>query len=497
MTAKPMFEVDRHGLAQILARRGVEFAVLELIQNALDESGVTRVAVQVRPSDVRGHQIIAVTDDAPAGFGNLSHAYTLFAPSQKKANPEQRGRFNLGEKLVIACSRSARVTTTTGSVIFRGSERTSSRDRTEVGSIVEVEIKMCQAEVDATLAAIRSVLCPPTIELSCNGTALAARQALRSKTISLPTERADSDGYLRATTRATTLSVYAPVGDEVPTLYEMGIPVVALDCAWHVDIAQKIPLNMDRDNVTPAYRRAVLTAVVNLMHEELAKDDASAPWVGEALASADLLPEAVDSVLTARYGAKRVIADPSDPEGTKLAVSKGYNVIQAGSFNRAQWATIRSSGTVLPAGQVTPSPKPWSNDPDAPTAKRIERADWTAGMAAVAAYVEAVGARLVRPGIRVEFYSTTNPFAAAFGGLIFQFNAKHLGRGYFERALVSDFDFDDLNRLVIHELGHYYSLDHLSERYHDALCKLGAKLARIALDEPGFFAEHRATKAMG
>ena len=34
---KPAFEVDRKGLAKLLARRGKHFAVLELPQNALDE----------------------------------------------------------------------------------------------------------------------------------------------------------------------------------------------------------------------------------------------------------------------------------------------------------------------------------------------------------------------------------------------------------------------------------------------------------------------------
>jgi hypothetical protein len=32
----------------------------------------------------------------------LSHAFRLFAESAKITNPEQRGRFNLGEKLVLA-----------------------------------------------------------------------------------------------------------------------------------------------------------------------------------------------------------------------------------------------------------------------------------------------------------------------------------------------------------------------------------------------------------
>ena len=30
--------------------------------------------------------------------------------------------------------------------------------------------------------------------------------------------------------------------------------------------------------------------------------------------------------------------------------------------------------------------------------------------------------------------------------------------------------------LIIHEFGHFYSGDHLSERYYDGLCEIGAKL---------------------
>jgi hypothetical protein len=41
-------------------------------------------------------------DEAPQGFRDLGHAFRFFAESAKKINPEQRGRFNLGEKLVLA-----------------------------------------------------------------------------------------------------------------------------------------------------------------------------------------------------------------------------------------------------------------------------------------------------------------------------------------------------------------------------------------------------------
>src|SRR5437762_12841988 len=100
-SAKNWFEVDKEGLAKILERKGKEFALFELIQNAWDEPGVTKVSASLEYRG-RNRALLVVEDDAPEGFRNLSHAFTLFAESGKKSNPEQRGRFNLGEKLVLA-----------------------------------------------------------------------------------------------------------------------------------------------------------------------------------------------------------------------------------------------------------------------------------------------------------------------------------------------------------------------------------------------------------
>jgi hypothetical protein len=41
-----------------------------------------------------------------------------------------------------------------------------------------------------------------------------------------------------------------------------------------------------------------------------------------------------------------------------------------------------------------------------------------------------------------------------------------------------------VDALLIHEFGHEYSGDHLSGDYHEALCKLGARLKRLALEKP-------------
>jgi hypothetical protein len=67
---RPAFEVDREGLRKLLARKGYGFAVLELLQNALDED-VTHVAVRLEWDGKRRLATIVVVDDAPEGFATL------------------------------------------------------------------------------------------------------------------------------------------------------------------------------------------------------------------------------------------------------------------------------------------------------------------------------------------------------------------------------------------------------------------------------------------
>jgi len=118
------FAVDKQGLAKILERKGKEFALLELIQNAWDEPGVTTVTASLDYHG-RNRAWLVVEDDAPEGFKDLSHAFTLFAESGKKTNPEQRGRFNLGEKLVLALCDRVMIETTQGGLLFEPTFRSS------------------------------------------------------------------------------------------------------------------------------------------------------------------------------------------------------------------------------------------------------------------------------------------------------------------------------------------------------------------------------------
>src|ERR1700726_596538 len=116
------FSVDKSGLGKQAEEHGKGRLIGELIQNALDEVGVTQIAVTLTLVPGRPLADLTVEDDSPEGFKDLSHAYTLFAESYKRSNPEQRGQYNFGEKLVLAVCEEASISTTTGTVIFASSE---------------------------------------------------------------------------------------------------------------------------------------------------------------------------------------------------------------------------------------------------------------------------------------------------------------------------------------------------------------------------------------
>ena len=85
------FDVDKEGLAKILEKRGKAFAIFELIQNAWD-TNAKNVSVRLVPVPVHPKAILEVEDDDPNGFANISHAFTLFAESEKIGCCARKGK---------------------------------------------------------------------------------------------------------------------------------------------------------------------------------------------------------------------------------------------------------------------------------------------------------------------------------------------------------------------------------------------------------------------
>lgn len=475
---QPHFEVDKQGLRKILERRGKAFAILELVSNAWDEN-VTKVHIGLTPRG-RSRYRLTVLDDAPAGFQDLRHAYVLFAESYKKGDPTKRGRFNLGEKLVVALCERASVTSTKGTIVFTPEGRQSDPlTKTERGTRFESIIPMTKDESAQAAVVIRSLIPPPDVDTFFNGELLTCPELLSSFEGQLPSEIADEEGYLRPTVRKTTIDVYEIRDDEPAMLFEAGIPVVETGDRYHVNINQKIPLNVDRTNVTPSFLRKVRTMVLDHMAERLEAEGATETWVNEALPYAK--PEAVEAVVTKRFGDKRVIYDPSDPEANKIAVSEGYTVIPPRSFTKQAWENIKTAGAAKPAGQVTPSPKAF--DPEGKPLKTLPEERWTEGIVRTVRFVEALAPKLIGRSVYVQIATDVGwSCGAAYGprGVLY-LNLGRLGYSWFDANPL------DQLRLLIHEFSHERVADHLSREFYDECCRLGAKLTRLAISEPELF----------
>jgi len=472
------FEVDRAGLARLTARRGREFVLAELVQNAWDEPGVSRVDATVEYVG-RGIARLVVEDDAPDGFADLTHAYRLFAESKKKGDPSKRGRFNLGEKLVLALCRTATVESTRGTITFgTGGVRRATRRKRAVGTRFSAEIRMSRDDVAAADRLFARLIPPDGIVTTLNGRTLPDRPRDADVRARLTTEIAGpEDGVLRRTKREATINIYAAPGDG--WLYELGIPVVEIGGPFDVDVRQRVPLNMERDNVTPAYLRDVRAAVFNAAHGMIDGDGMADPWVTDASGAPGASPDAVRAMVAGRFGAGAVAYDPSDPQANKSAVANGVQVIHGRTLTKEQWANVRDAGAAPPAGRVYPTPKPYSEGgtPEA----LIPRDDWTAGMRAVAETAERIA--MATLGVRVDVricrerhanFSANYARVGEFSGDLC-FNVGRLGRKWFDEP-----DPVKVVDLIIHELGHHVEGDHLSKRYYGALTSIGGRLAVVA-----------------
>lgn len=485
------FRGSREGLRQMAESQGGKpRALMELWQNAWDQS-VTCVEMKIEPVLNRPLVWLSMVDDDPVGFADLAHTFTLFAESPKKSDPTKRGRFNLGEKLVLALCDEATVTSTTGTVSFHANgRRTCGRRRREKGTEFCAFLRMTRKEHDEVMAAIAKLIPPNEIVSRVNGVVLATPAPILEFQEVLPTVVADQSGCLRPSRRNTLVRLYGVRPGEEAMLYEMGIPVVATGDKYHVDVQQKVPLTMDRTNVTAAFLGAVRVAVVNHTVSLLAEAEVTAPWVQEAIGDVRCTREAFLAVQEKQYGTNVVAIDPRSPESKDIAVSAGFTVIPGGARTRQQWENARRFGATPPASQVFPAPGAYNSDPRAPKATIVPPREWSAGMRRVASFATMLAKELMGTVIRVDYVDTVNDFTAAYARDSvpehLDFNLRHAGgEEWFDEFPAN---IKDVVELLLHEFAHHYEGNHLSHRYHEAVSRLGASACMLAASRPDLFA---------
>ncbi len=472
------FAIDRKGLSKVLEKKGYSWIIYELVSNCFDEEvkNVDILLTQVGPKKI----CLTISDNSPTGFRDLTHAWTMYAESYKK-DASQRGRFNLGEKLVIAMADQATIHTTTGTVTFSGEQRTvDERARRQFGTSVEVYLKCTEAQYYELKQAVPALIPPPGVRVTYNEglgpKTMPTRVAVARFECTLPTEIPGEDGVLRPTQRKTMVELYEPSPGETAHIYEMGIPVVETGDRYHINIMQRVPLNPERDNVRPAYLKAVRAIVLENSHDKLSLDEFSKPWVSQAVTDGRVGAKALSAYLDAKYGADRVVHDPSSAESTGYAQAAGYQVVAGRSESKETWERIRENNLIPSASKLFPAQVD-------PISKYIPPSEWTRGMHKIVTYSEAVAVRLLKKKVSVLICNEpTSNIRACYGSSQLTYNYGRLGAGWFENGITPG-----VNSLLIHELGHDFSGNHLSTDYYRALTDLGAGLVSLALNEPELF----------
>ena len=468
------FDVSKSGLRKIQSEKNKFFIIQELVSNAFDEK-VKCVDIELSPLKNSRHWELFVGDDSPDGFKDLTHAYTLFAESYKKDNVKQRGRFNLGEKFALAMFRKARIISTKGSVIFNeDGTRTSSSKKTDSGTKFIGEIKLTEVEANDLLRECQEIIVPKGVELNVMGISRFYEPPKFTFETTLPTIIADEEGNLKKTSHKTVVEVY-PKSKDKSCIFELGIPVVDCDINYDINVMQKVPLNKDRDNVSPSYRKKLCVEVLNNCYHDLTKDQMTDAWVKDAMAHEDIKTEATNDVVSKTFGENAVVFDPSDPEANNKAIADGRKVIYASNYNSDTWDNIRKVREETGRFGASSSIPSYATPKFSGGAEELPIEKWTDGMKKVSAYAKRLHTKLFNKPLEFVIHNGRGASACYVRGnsaCQIQFFYKVLGKDWF------DLENNKLaiTRLIIHEFGHYYSSNHLSEQYYDGLCDIGAMM---------------------
>jgi len=483
--ATSWFDVDRKGLRQLMDGKPKSFIIRELVQNAWDEPGVGLCIITIKHA---GHGLVQleVKDDAPEGFANISHAYTLFAETRKRKDPTKRGRFNLGEKQVLSLCKEATIKTTTGTVVFcEDGTRKKTREKTGNGSIFTALIRMNQKDMEECVMSLKAFLPPKDIFTSINGNQVKPREPMKAIEAKLTTEYTKDDGWHR-TKRNTVIEVHQVKFGEKPALYEMGIPVVELQAGdkYHYNVNQRVPLNQDRDNVSPAYLRDLRGEVINVVAPLLTQEEASEGWVSQAIETDRIQKDAFTTVLHKKYG-KAASFSVHDLEANHAAVAAGYTILHGGAMSKASWDNARRFEAIAPAHSVAPT----SYAKFSANGEKVDMPEekWTPAMHQVVKYVEDLGRELIG-GVVVRVVKSKQGFAACYGEREVTLNYNRLGKSWFESFPENR---EDVTALAIHEFAHEYSGNHLDMKYVNAVATLAGKVAELALNSPKLFKPRR------
>jgi hypothetical protein len=357
-----MFDIDVKGLAELEGGRSPHRLAFEPVANVFDEyrgygdvgrRKPTYCAVTLRHSSNPRGVYLTVADDG-AGFADERDIWTFFGTTSKRAAVGVSGRFNAGEKQLLALARSGLVKTNKTTVEFANGERNVTRHREPVinGTIVEVLMPWSLDELKNVREQLCGVIAPEGLTYTVDGATIGRPAVKANVNVTLPTVNL-VDGVMRPTQRKSQVSVLAAHGE--PMLCELGMPICSLaevGFPWTLDVQQKVPVPLSRDMVQTSYLYRVIGSVLEHAamdgHSLLTEEEQGAGFLKEALEWIRE-PDALSATVKSLFG-ENAVRQSSDPVANANAAAAGAQIISGRCFGPS---TRRS----LDAAQLLPSSK--------------------------------------------------------------------------------------------------------------------------------------------
>jgi len=466
---KNRFEVSTEGMRELQSGREPWQLAKELVSNAWDEK---TTICQVKLESITMRTAYLSVYDNGIGFKDIADAWTLMKHTDKRLNPEVRGRFNIGEKEILSIAQSAKITTAGKVIIFpkSGGRQVRTSNKSHDGTLAEVWLKWGSNQVKETIDKLTYLLPPHGIAYTINGKTISPQTPHKITQATLETVIQPSlNEPMTTTRRKTTIEIYHTLNEHKSQLYEMGIPVQAIDCPYSVNIMQKIPLPPNRDTVKSSYLQDVYAIVLNATADEVT--DAAANWTRMAIEDKQANPEAVQTIITKRYGDK-VALWSSDYRSNEKALLAGFEIVNARTLSQKEREVfadvgIRHTSDIYPTNYVPVT--------------YLDESQLTKGMKTVRQYAQQLHQGLFGKSLNVTFYNNFKiGEAASYGNGGLNFNIAKLGKAWFNEIG------EHTTSLLLHEFAHTEGVGH-EPSYYKSLEKLAGKAVHLALSNPDIF----------
>lgn len=245
--------LDRSDIAEVLSRKDRSFVILEVVKSALNRKTSSVDVVLQKMSD-SPRALLSVQADSADAFADLRNSFVRFCASASVKDVKTRDRTKINQKAIYALCDGIHINSTRGSMVFDKNGQIVSRPKTEMGSLFSASLLLSDAEIEQGFDWIRRLIVPAHITLTLNALEVPARKSIvKIDGCPLQTEISDEQGVLKRVTMPALVEVYQPHPDEIPTLFEMGVPVAPASYSHHINVGQVIPMSYGGTSIPSSY----------------------------------------------------------------------------------------------------------------------------------------------------------------------------------------------------------------------------------------------------